>query len=315
MATSQELPKLKTLPSTATAEQIIEMVDLDGAVIVEDVLDPLTLEKFNAEIDSWIANMDAGARYSDDPQAMAALGKKTKRIQSLPARSDTAVGIILNERFIEYAERMLKYSDSGEIQYHNGTVIEIWPGETPQYLHPDENDYPSTITGPFESPGKPRNLIANCMFALTDYTEENGATRVIPGSHKDTENWGRWAELPEKPATIAAEMKAGSALFYNGKVAHGGGENLSDKPRRGMSIIFSQGWLKPMEASCLATSLERARQLPKKMQQLIGFSSYHRPLVSNRDPNDYTNLPEPRSLLWHVDVGDASYVLKNGPIA
>lgn len=310
-----ELPNLTKLPATATATDIVEIVDRDGGVIVEDVIDPDTLKQLNAEIDTWMKNLDAASRYSDDPLAVEALGKKTKRIQSLPARSDTAVSIILNERLIEYAERMLKFSDSGEIQYHVGTVIEIWPGEKAQYIHPDENDYPSTITGPAGTPGKPKNLIASCMLALTDYTDENGATRVIPGSHKDAENYAKWGEMAERPATVPAEMKAGSALFYNGKVAHGGGENRSDKPRRGMVIIFSQGWLKPMEASCLATSTERAKQLPKKMQQLLGFTSYHRPMVTNQDPDDYSNLPPERSLLWHVDVGDASYVLENGPIA
>lgn len=299
---------VNTLPPTATVDEILTEVAENGAVIVEDFINPSLLARLNSDLDKWFGEMKAGAKYKDDEAALQALGTKTKRIQGLPARSDAAVELVLNERFLAYGEKLLGFSDSGEIQYHVGTAIEIWPGEKAQYIHADECDYPSIITGPVGS-GK-RHLIASCMFALTDFTAENGATRVIPGSHKVAENWGAWEKHPDKYQTAPAEMKAGSAMFYDGKVAHGGGANNSDKPRRGMVMILSQGWLKPMEASSLVTPRSRARALPKRMQQLLGFSSYHRPLVANQDPDDYSNLPKPRSLLWHVDVGDASQVLE-----
>lgn len=303
---------VKTLPSNASLDQILTAVAEDGAVIVEDFINPSLLARLNGDLDKWFGKMNAGEKYKNDEAALLALGTKTKRIQGLPARSDAAVELALSERFLGYGEKLLGFSDSGEIQYHVGTAIEIWPGEKAQYIHADECDYPSIITGPVGS-GK-RHLIASCMFALTDFTAENGATRVIPGSHKVAENWGAWDKYPEKHPTVPAVMKAGSAMFYDGKVAHGGGANNSDKPRRGMVMIFSQGWLKPMEASSLVTPLARARALPKRMQQLLGFSSFHRPLVANQHPDDYSNLPKPRSLLWHVDVGDASQVLDAAPI-
>ena len=154
----------------------------------------------------------------------------------------------------------------GEDNYYlnTGQLICIGPGETPQLLHRDELNWP-------EAAGQDEQITVTAIFALTDFTEENGATVIAPGSH----NWP--GALPEvKPEqTCRAVMKAGAALLYNGKVIHGGGSNTSkDEWRVGLHAGFVSGWLRAEENHQLTTSLEAARKLPEHAQRMLGFRSY-----------------------------------------
>ncbi len=106
------------------------------------------------------------------------------------------------------------------------------------------------------------------MLALVDFTAENGATRVAPGSHL----WdrGRTAE-PEE--LVAAEMPAGSAVIYLGSTIHGGGANTTaDKTRQGMHVSYCLGWLHTEENQYLATPLDVVRTLPRESQALLGYA-------------------------------------------
>ncbi len=132
-------------------------------------------------------------------------------------------------------------------------------------LHRDEVNWPHFPWGGPE-------LTVSSMFALTDFTEENGATVVAPGSH-------RWTEIerePEPEELTQAVMKAGSVLLYTGKVIHGAGANrTTDTCRRGMHVSYVVGWLRPEEHHAMAVPLELARQMPERAQQLLGYRSYH----------------------------------------
>ena len=109
------------------------------------------------------------------------------------------------------------------------------------------------------------------MFALTDFTVANGATQVVPGSHR----WPRGQKAkPEEIAT--AEMKAGSALIYLGTTIHGGGANLTlDEKRRGMFLSYLLGWLRTEENMFLTVPIEKVRQMPKRVQELLGYKPHH----------------------------------------
>lgn len=109
------------------------------------------------------------------------------------------------------------------------------------------------------------------IFALTDFTEENGATVIAPGSH----NWPGALPHVKPEQTCRAVMKAGSALLYNGKVIHGGGSNISkDNWRVGLHAGFVSGWLRAEENHQLTTSVATARTLPEHAQRMLGFRSY-----------------------------------------
>ena len=127
----------------------------------------------------------------------------------------------------------------GHYQLSAPTGIEIGAGEHAQPLHPDDAIYPWPRPHP--------ELVVNVMWPLEDFTEANGATRVVPGSH-------RWVdEIPTADTpTRAVEMPAGAALLYLGSLWHGGGANRTAQARLGVVLHYSAGWLRPVENHVLA---------------------------------------------------------------
>ena len=162
-----------------------------------------------------------------------------------------------NELLGPYCER---------IQLHLTQTIDILPGQTAQILHRDRLAWGGHIPKPIEPQ-------FNTIWALTGFTEENGATRVAPGSH-ELGGPNRQQDMSQDE-TVGAAMAAGSALIYTGKVVHGAGANLTDEWRYGMHVSFVVGWLRPEEASPLVVSRERAAELPERARQLLGWGSYH----------------------------------------
>ena len=149
----------------------------------------------------------------------------------------------------------------GQYQLSAPTGISIGAGEGAQPLHPDDALYP--IARPH------RELVVNIMWPLEDFTEANGATRIVPGSH-------RWVD--ERPGpdteTVAVAMAAGTALVYLGSVWHGGGANRTGEPRLGVVLHYAVGWLRPVESHLLAVPPEAARLLPTRLQELLGYNVY-----------------------------------------
>jgi ectoine hydroxylase-related dioxygenase (phytanoyl-CoA dioxygenase family) len=133
-------------------------------------------------------------------------------------------------------------------------------------------------------------VVFNTMWALCDFTEANGATRIVPGSH-------RWPpdRRPRDDEAVAAEMPAGSVLFYRGSLWHGGGANRTAAPRLGVVIEFAASWLRPQETQLLAVPPDMVAGLPEKLQELLGYNIYPPFLgyVDGRHPR--------RSLPMHVN--------------
>ena len=143
------------------------------------------------------------------------------------------------------------------------TAIEIHPGETAQRLHTDEDAlYPVRVSGIL--------FVVSAMWALSDFTEENGATCIIPRSHKARD------VLPALSETdaVQAPMPAGSVLFYLGGTLHGGGANRSDVPRAGLITTYNLGWLQPEVNQLLAIPRDVAESFPERMQRLLGYESH-----------------------------------------
>jgi ectoine hydroxylase-related dioxygenase (phytanoyl-CoA dioxygenase family) len=161
-------------------------------------------------------------------------------------------------------------------------VIEIGPGNDAQMLHRDlENWYPFIgmgKTGP--------EVVLNFLIAFTDFTEENGATRVIPGSN----HWDDFEDRGTPEQTIAAVMKAGDALFFSGKTVHGGGANRTESEyRRAVAFALNPGFLTGEEAYAFTVELETAKSLSPRVQRLLGFRSQY---------------PTGSPGLWQVDYAD-----------
>ena len=184
------------------------------------------------------------------------LGKHTRRIFNLLARDVLFETTPVFARSLPVVEALLDH----ECLLSSLTAIEMNPGQASQPLHSDDGSYG------FPRPAPTHIVVA--MWALTDFTEENGGTHVVPGTHR-AESRPRKGDAPE---TVQVEMPAGSILFYDGSLWHGGGENRSDADRIGINITYTLGWLRQEENQYLTCPPEIAKDLDQPLQELIGYS-------------------------------------------
>ena len=141
-------------------------------------------------------------------------------------------------------------------------MISVLPGETHQPLHRDE------LAWDFFPFPLDYDVQCNTMWAMTDFTVENGATRIVPGSHLIE---GKQTYEDDDPRIIRAEMERGSMFFYSGKVYHGAAANRSDEVRQGINITYCVGWVRQEENQYLSTPLEVARTLDPDLLKLMGY--------------------------------------------
>ncbi len=249
-----------------TPERIHELLRRDGCCVIDRLVDPALLDQVRAELAPWFASVKDGR---DDFS-----GHQTQRIGGLIPRSPTSHGLIEHPLVLAAVEALLH--DATSFHLHLTQVIAIGPGETPQSLHRDQWAFDF-----FPFP-KGYEVQCNTLWAMTDFTEENGATRVVPGSHLSEDKL-----RPKHEDTEPAEMDAGSVLFYTGALYHGGGANRSDATRYGLNLTYARSWLRQEENQYLTVPLEVARELPMSLQKLIGYrrGAYALGYVDdNRDP-------------------------------
>jgi ectoine hydroxylase-related dioxygenase (phytanoyl-CoA dioxygenase family) len=228
------------------------------------------------------ADFRAGTQ-ADDPKIRFFWGNVTKRFTRLAARSDAFVEILCDPTLLAVADALL-LPNCATYWMNTGQMMIVGPGEAAQVLHRDADNW-RTMNRPdgFE-------VTVSCMFAITDFTEELGATRVVPGSHR----WTDFRRRPEPHEIIAAEMSAGSGMLYTGRVIHGAGANATDDQWRfGFHLSYVLGWLTPEEAGPIGVPWEIARNLPERAQALLGWRCY---AAGGKDSTrlwtvDYEDLP------------------------
>ncbi|HXG17960.1 MAG TPA: phytanoyl-CoA dioxygenase family protein [Methylomirabilota bacterium] len=243
---------VQSLNNTVTADDVVDVLKEDGCVIVRNLVPESLMNAIYGELAPFI---EATAIGRDD-----FAGFRTQRTGSLVARSRSFHQLALHPLALDTAAKVLgPYCK--KFQLHLTQAIKINPGETAQTLHQDQLVY-----DPFRFP-RGMECELHTMWALTDFTKENGATRVIPGSHQ-------WEEgrSPSPEETVPAVMPKGSVMMFTGSVYHGGGANTSDAPRLGIEVGYNLGWLRQEENQYLAVPPAVARQLPEQLQKLIGYS-------------------------------------------
>ena len=244
--------QVQALGNTATADDVVEVLQQDGCVIVRNLVAASLLDAIYTELKPFIEATKVGR---DD-----FAGYRTQRTGSLITRSQSFHQLALHPLVLDTAAKVLgPYCQ--KFQLHLTQAIRINPGEPAQALHRDQLVY-----SPFRFP-RGMECELHTMWALTDFTEENGATRVIPGSNM-------WEDDrdPSLAETVAAAMPKGSVMFFTGSICHGGGANNSQEPRIGVQVGYNLGWLRQEENQYLAVPPAVARQLPEKLQKLIGYS-------------------------------------------
>jgi hypothetical protein len=258
--------QIPRLPNTATAEEIFAATQLAGGCIVEQNLSPELLARLNAELDPHLIDRDPLHGMAGDEGMIAFCGRRTKRLNKIAVRAPSFADYALEPRLLEWVRLNLSPMCT-EYQIGMAQVIEIGPGEPAQYLHRDEVLFPKLAST------TDNQLLVNTMTALTDFDEENGATRVAPFTHTSPKRPAE--EFDVERDTLPAIMKAGDTLFWLGSLVHGGGENKSaNRFRRGLACQFSLGWLRSEEAHSLSMSIEQAKALPPRLRELLGFAAY-----------------------------------------
>ena len=260
------MAELVHLQNTSTAEDIIEVLNNDAGVIIDGLIDQKEVNLLNKDLAPYLKN-DVFGRDEFT-------GFKTKRIGALIARSEACRNLALQPLVNEVSEKYLSPFCDG-YQLHFTSAVSIGPGESKQILHRDRGIWGGYL---------PRRIepLMSTIWAVTEFTKENGATQIVPGSHL----WEK-DRIPKENEIAYAEMKPGSVLLYTGTVLHGGGSNSSKNDiRTGVFLHYALNWLRQEENQYLSCPPDIAKDIPQEVRSLIGYSKGGYILGFYSDPKD-----------------------------
>tara|TARA_B100001142_G_scaffold296282_1_gene317899 strand:- start:6442 stop:7317 length:876 start_codon:yes stop_codon:yes gene_type:complete len=240
---------INTYDCNVTAEQLITELDANGCVIVEGHISDTRMRRLHTELQPYLDNAPLGKTDF--------AGRTSRRRNGLLTKSETCRELAIDPLVLAVCDGVLG-PNCVNYRLHVTMLVELMPGEVRQEIHRDGEIYP------VRHPAPPMTLAA--FWAYTDFTKENGATLVAPGSH-------RWPQerQPEDHELVQAVMPQGSMLLYTSSVWHGNAANHSDAVRTGMGLHYSLGWLRQEENQVLSSPPEVARNFPERLQRLIGY--------------------------------------------
>ncbi len=246
------MDEVRSLERDASTDEAMAILEEDGAVIFRSLVDDDVMDRVNEELEPYL-----GRAYFGEGEFW---GRKTRRVSSLIAKSKTyGEELATAPQILAVMDRLL-LPRCERYHLHVTQAVRIAPGEGRQIVHRDDGLIPFRHPGP--------QCLCNTMWALSDFTVDNGATNVVPGSHL-------WDDdtYPDDNSRIAyAVMPKGSCLIYLGSVFHGGGQNVTaNEHRTGAITGYSLGWLRQEENQYLAVPPAVARGLREDVQHLIGY--------------------------------------------
>jgi ectoine hydroxylase-related dioxygenase (phytanoyl-CoA dioxygenase family) len=255
---------LTTLPPDATVDDVVEVLDRDGGVIVKDAVGQDSITRVFNEISPYLDVTPWGEGDF--------MGTKTRRTSSLLAKAPSFIDCVLAPHLLGAAEQILgrekahswvgeqRLESTSTVQISCTSAIFIFPGETAQPLHRDDFLHHRVHPGPESQ--------VQALYAATSYHARNGATMVIPGSH-------RWDDdrAPKVSEAVPAEMTRGSCLIHLGSTYHGGGANVTDdEPRLALVMSFCRAYLRQEENQYIAVPREKVLEYPDRIQRLLGWT-------------------------------------------
>jgi ectoine hydroxylase-related dioxygenase (phytanoyl-CoA dioxygenase family) len=248
----------------------MKALDRDGYTILPNLITPGECERIHA---ATTALLGRTGRNTFE-------GKRTQRVYSLLEKTRACDRLLDHPRVLALLDRLfLPNYLLSQLQ-----VINIHPGEQAQLLHHDDGFYP------IPRPRPP--LSAATMWAIDPFTDINGGTVVIPGSHQ----WDSARRPTESDTRVITQMPAGSCVFYLGTLWHGGGANHTTAPRLAVTAQYCEPWLRPQEAYTLSTSRHTARTVSEDIRRMLGYS-IHPPFMGAVDgmhPKRLLENPDPQ---------------------
>jgi ectoine hydroxylase-related dioxygenase (phytanoyl-CoA dioxygenase family) len=294
----QMSPTITRFDASADLEEVYAAIERDGVVIVDGLLSDDVVRRVNDDVGDAVDAADPNEEFFN-PLLTAFHGQHTKQVAGVPGLSRTfATEVMCHPMLLGLCDRILLPS-CARYQLNLGHLLQRGPGAEEQMLHRDElvwNDVPWP---------HPQLQVAS-VIAFVDFTRDNGATRVVPGSHQ-------WADrglpafeqmqTPIAPEQIAcAEMPAGSAVVYLGATIHGGGANTTDIARRGAHLSYCLGWLRTEENNYLSTPPSYVKTLPRRAQEIMGYS-VHDSIERGGGYLGMVRMQDPVELLARGDLG------------
>ncbi|HCU89806.1 MAG TPA: hypothetical protein DGR97_07680 [Gammaproteobacteria bacterium] len=263
---------IQTVDLSASKDDLAAILKQDGCVIIKDAETHGAIDVILADLDPYLERKACGEGDF--------VGFYTKRLHSLFTKTQCVGSFLMNDKVLEMMDLTLgPWCES--YQLNSNSITAIGPNETPQPLHRDDLMYP--MAHPSE-----RNTCTSTFWALTDFTEENGATRIIPGSHLWDDH-----RIPREDETVPVVMSKGSFCVFVGGVYHGGGRNVTaNEWRIAMFAGYSLGWLRQEQNWYLSVPLDVVKAMPEPLARLLGYN-IHKPFLGwmqdLQDPWDVIN--------------------------
>jgi ectoine hydroxylase-related dioxygenase (phytanoyl-CoA dioxygenase family) len=255
------------LPADASVDEVVRGMEADGYAVVERLVPAERAAEIRASLTEVLATVPLGRNDFE--------GFATRRIYNIFAKTRQLDDLALHPLLEGVLQHVL-----GLHQFSAPVGIEIGPGEKAQVLHYDDSIYPL--------PWPHAEVVVNSMWAFDDFTSANGATQVVPGSHRRAT-----ADYEPNQPVVSVEMPAGSVIFYTGTLLHRGGANRTESPRLGVILEFCSAWIRAQENHVIGVPRQVARELPERLQELLGYNVYP-PFIGNvdgRHPRKYLDSP------------------------
>ena len=246
---------------------LLDEIRSEGYTVLRDGLSSRQVKKIREELAPILATAPFGRNDFE--------GFSSQRVYALLAKSPATATLVAHPSLLALLDRLLHpaYLLSAHL------AINVHPGETVQTLHPDD--------GYCAMPRPRQHVGVSVVWAIDDFTVDNGATEVLPGSH----TWGDETPDPADPRIRAIEIGAGSAVVFLGTTYHRGGANTSDTVRLGITPQFCEPWIRPVETMTLAVPPDIASTYPSRVQSLLGYAIYP-PFIGYVDGRDPHHLVE-----------------------
>jgi ectoine hydroxylase-related dioxygenase (phytanoyl-CoA dioxygenase family) len=253
-------------------------IERDGFTVLERVIEPDLVRELLDAIDRVM--VDAEIPFG----ANRFLGERTRRIFNLLARDPLFARVPLHPAVLPLVEEVL----DEQCLLSSLTAIEMQPGQAAQPLHCDD--------GSIALPRPHVPVVCVALWALTEFDSANGATRLVPGSHRRE----RRPAKGEQEAYVEAEMPAGSVLVYDGGLWHAGGDNTSDDRRVGVVVNHCAGFLRQEENQLLAVPRQMAATFPRRLQEMLGYGVYRGLMghVDQQDPGVFFDPDVETDMVW-----------------